>query len=495
MKIFLTLLLAFLQLSVSGQSYHSGLADVPAVAIGNSMYPVPLNLRESLMGDPITPAQLTGTFRYQVFLAADCHRIQIRIANLWRVSGSLTLGGNAVTIKASLEINGTIYPATFSGSSSLALSPGVTVDTDIIEQRVLVTDTTYVRMYYSIASGQIPGGCSMYGTSSGWGNDSIIDGADYTVSGTFPAVSTFTGWAPVSILGVPYNWSKHVSVAQIGDSLLNGSDDTPEYDAGTWKYAKGYLSRALWTNSIGNIKLTSGGDKVSLYVANYSYRNGALSGVRYIVSNFGINDCGSDATATIKANLLTAWQRMTATGCKVYQCTLCPNTATVDRWTTLVGQTPNGLNVTRLPINAWLRDSSAAGAMAQAAGTLSGIIDVANVVETNSLWIPAANYYCTGMVVSATATTAAITPSLVIPQYHLRNKFRIKITAGTGAGQIIDVTQNTPANTVYATWTTQPDSTSAFELWPSVTLDGVHPVGDISCGGISTNIPVQYFQP
>jgi hypothetical protein len=52
----------------------------------------------------------------------------------------------------------------------------------------------------------------------------------------------------------------------------------------------------------------------------------------------------------------------------------------------------------------------------------------------------------------------------------------VRITGGTGSGQTRRITGNTAtALTVGVAWTTTPDATSVFEIFPTYTADGTHP--------------------
>lgn len=137
----------------------------------------------------------------------------------------------------------------------------------------------------------------------------------------------------------------------------------------------------------------------------------------------------------------------------------------------------DGSEQVRSGLNAWLRDTSVNGAVSQSNGTLFAVLDTAQFVETTGKWAVFTTPLFSGTVTSAT-TSSLTCSSLPFSTRELDNGAVVKITGGTGAGQLIQVDNNyaPPTQiTMKTNWTTIPDATSTFEIYKVSTYDGVHP--------------------
>jgi len=77
----------------------------------------------------------------------------------------------------------------------------------------------------------------------------------------------------------------------------------------------------------------------------------------------------------------------------------------------------------------------------------------------------------TGEVMSSgTATSATATTLVCSTKTYTTNNwvnYQVRITGGTGIGQIRTITANTGTTLTVATWTVTPDATSKFEITPN----------------------------
>ena len=86
----------------------------------------------------------------------------------------------------------------------------------------------------------------------------------------------------------------------------------------------------------------------------------------------------------------------------------------------------------------------------------------AKIVATPSIVDGAFRTFATGTATSATATTLVQTGKTWAASQWINSQ--VRITAGTGAGQIRTITANTADTLTVATWTTTPDATSQYAI-------------------------------
>ena len=86
----------------------------------------------------------------------------------------------------------------------------------------------------------------------------------------------------------------------------------------------------------------------------------------------------------------------------------------------------------------------------------------AKLVATPSIVDGAFKLFATGTATSATATTLTQTGKTWAASQWINSQ--VRITAGTGAGQIRTITANTADTLTVATWTTTPDATSQYAI-------------------------------
>jgi hypothetical protein len=479
--------------------------DAVSLVLSNRILPrsvtcpaVPINLREASIAVGRDNANQSGTLRWQILPATACHDLQLVYVNYYRAAGQfIAPNTNPIWLKAALELNGNILPVYFHGARTNVLENGGVSVSDPIPVCVRTNDSIFVRTFFSVpAGGYIPTGILFNGTGSGTGNDAISYGVDATDGGALNSCSQPVSWGPLGVLAVPDS-GVGVGVVMVGDSILNGTGESWPNTSSSWARPWGFLARALSELPVGYVKLSSGGDTASNFVATGCLRIPASRGATIAVCNYGINDIiyGYGA-ASIRSNLLATWQYFGSKGLKVYQTTISPKTSSTDLWSSIAGQSVGAYESNRVSLNSWLRDTGPGGANALSGGMLSGVLDVAAAVESQGAWIaPDAPCY-SGTLTGAGSNYALDANQNTLAAHSLDYCAVIRITGGLGAGQIRTITANSPQNKYYInSWTTQPDATSTYEIWITPTGDGVHPYPSshaVMAAAIDTNLFLSY---
>jgi len=299
------------------------------------------------------------------------HNVRLVYANHYGTAEVLNDANLAV--KASVELawaGGTRYPVYFRGARSATVEPG----------GLLISDPLGIDIApgtaFGVYTGVTPAGGGNYlrGRSTRSADGEGVYTAGDRVDSTAVSASNTTCYSPVAILGVPTNVGP--SIAIFGDSIIAGSGDTTVTDRGWARIAIG--------STYPHLTLCKSSEKFENFMGASRQRRGVIaSGCTHAVCHYGANDL-STALATLKTNALDVWKSLADRGIKVFQATLIPNTTSTDTWQTVANQTVTANEANRLAINAWFRDASASGAIAQSGGDLSGIIEVANTVEVNA---------------------------------------------------------------------------------------------------------------
>jgi lysophospholipase L1-like esterase len=516
-------------------------------------------------------ANPTGTTRFTILPKFTCQDIVIAYSNYYNGgTGTPTPTTNPISVKASLELNGTLIPIYFNGNRTINLAPGSVVYSDPIPCIMNPTDSVFVRTYYkaglpevdtlnilssATAAGNVT--VTLNGTAT---NIAVLAGDTNSVIASKIASTTFTGWTTsvnnnivtftnntvqtcsspsfsagtTGVIGnvvqtivgttnnVPYNsWlydsdgmsdgfssgvdltdsgtvsntymqgytctsilgatsTKRDSYLLLGDSIISGTGDSPWAAHG----ATGFVSRALTNSGLGWNKISMGGELVAGALTSLYIRRPYFNDHNKVIVNYATNDISPTANlSTIKTNLLKMWLYLHNLGLTVYQTTISPKTTSTDNWTTLTNQTVlgSGQETLRQGINSWLRDSSSNGAIAQSNGTLYKIMDTAQAVEdiATGKWkvYNSGNPIFTGNVTSSTSSSITCS-TLPYASRSLDNTTVVKITGGTGSGQMAQVNNNySPSTqiTINGSFSTVPDATSTFALYTVATYDGTHP--------------------
>jgi lysophospholipase L1-like esterase len=220
------------------------------------------------------------------------------------------------------------------------------------------------------------------------------------------------------------------------------------------------------------------------------------SGCTHAIFNYGTNDLAVRTAAQIEANILEITAALNAKAIKVFWCTLIPKTGSSNSWANVAGQTKGGNESVRLAVNAWLRDTSASGYVAQAGGgKLAGVFDVCAPIEVNAAnaLTQDGGYWKAPGAASESGTSSGSNTATMLndtSKSWTANQFAgqyVYITGGTGAGQGAGyIVSNTATQlTVKSSWTATPDATSTYVIVNGYTTDGTHPTvnGHIAMAG------------
>lgn len=269
-----------------------------------------------------------------------------------------TVGTNNISIKASIEYNGVIYPMYFNGLRTITLAPGGTILSDPVPIDISANTDFYIRTYVSVNSGEkFPTGLTILSTR---GEKS--DTTDMTDSGTLSSGATVAAYHPSYIIGKTKTSN---AVLIIGDSIAQG---TSEYND------RGYIRDALYGNIPFNIIAVGGQTLISFQTINRQRRIQIAQYCKYAICEYGTNDFPGTATvAELQAQYIEVWTALVNRGLKVYQTTITPRTSSTDSWATTTNQTVNSKDAKRIELNEWIRTCPA---------PLSGYFEAADFAET-----------------------------------------------------------------------------------------------------------------
>lgn len=315
-----------------------------------------------------------GTFRVRHTMLVTATGIRLVFSNFYNHNAVETDGPNDITVAAAVEAVGQIdpFPVTFNGQRQVTIKPGTSVVADPLGITFAKGTTFGTRTFVSVAGGlKFPRGGPQTVFANQEGHNypgTATTGADLTPFGSasVPSVSNARGFSPSAILGTPVT-QPAVVLGIIGDSIAAGTGDADPDN--------GYIRRALGQNYSYEM-VAYPGETISSFMQTQdalSIRRKnlfALFPVTHYIVEMGVNSLGSGSW---QANLLTLWQRLAATGAKVYQTTITPVTTSTDSWATLANQTPTANEATRLAMNAYIRSLPA---------PLSGYFEIADLAES-----------------------------------------------------------------------------------------------------------------
>ena len=222
--------------------------------------------------------------------------------------------------------------------------------------------------------------------------------------------------------------------------------------AGTFGAGVSAVAGAWSTGAtIGAASLTATGGTVSTIVTNQTLARDLRGYSVYILSgpNAGVvlpivsNTVGTNATITV------ATQASAFSASTVYRL-LTPRWYVVGAGTLAAGS----FRVYDYATNTWTTLSNT--------GLPATIGTDGKLIATPSIVDGAFKSFATGTATSATATTLTQTGKTWTASQWINSQ--VRITAGTGAGQIRTITANTADTLTVATWTTTPDATSQYAI-------------------------------
>lgn len=465
-----------------------------------------------------------GTHRLPQYIPAACTNLRLVYTNFltnYPYDGIGEVTAADLPITASLEVNGTIYRATFSGQTAWTINAfGVAVSDPIgvdipagtwVYVRTYTSSTNYYADHQAILAGS--GGFTATTDLTAPGSAAIADSINYLLG-------------PNAILGTPL--SRIPTVLGVGDSIMGtiGDQFYPPQEINT-TYSNGgrggFLGRGSKNYGFGSINVGCGGELASQWnTVNRARRMGFARYCRTALVNYGVNDlAGGASVATVQASLITLWSTMNAIGLRTFQTNILPQTTSTDQFRTTTNQTVKSWEANRLSLNAWLRDGAPmVGGAAVAAGTvgavraryfqgntiigaafgahpLYGTIEFADTAESardSGKWkLPYSSRTVTDAVVTAASTTVTSTTGNFTTADI--GKFAVINGAGT-AGAVYSGTVNSAALTstqikVYIAPVTSVNP-ATMTLLDAVTRDGAHP-DPMLHEELATKLPYQWF--
>lgn len=366
-------------------------------------------------------------FRHMSPVGADLQMIQLEYVN-WRNSTAEGDGPGDLTVRASVEaaFGGTRWPVYFGGKRSVVIEPGARVRSDPVGVRIprntafgTVTYRTHAAGVYFLGRGTIIG--------LGEGAEDGTTITDKTLAGTITPSAAFA-YGPAQIL----SWTNQdvASAAIYGDSIsqllqeaTSGGTATGDANGNV-----GFIERALGNTVIG-VNMSKGGDTIANLVAS-SRRRLELTGstCRHGIVQYGANDKAT-ALATLQDQYVAAWLAISATGQRVWQTTITPQSTSTDGWATTVNQTPDpmfGPGSKMATLNDWFRD----GAPMTAAYVVLATGTTTNAIRAGERGHPLAGYFEIADIMETGRNTGIIKAGYTADGLHPSTAMHILMAAG-----------------------------------------------------------------
>ena len=400
------------------------------------------------------------------------------------------------------------YPVTYGGERVAKIVSRQIVMSDPCQFPIVANTSFDVLHYCSIAaySNMIPTSFTLGGGSTGpqpSGTDGVLN-ADYTdfSPGTAAHTNTLYGYSHQALLG--YTGSAALkTIALIGDSIMAGAGDLGVPYYGTGGYGTRIALQALnltvpWptprSGAYGFVNCARSGDTLAHFLGVGANRCQLqlASFASTVISDFGTNDLGSSTLAQLQANTLTLAGMIARQNQTFIACTLLPKTTSTDNWTTANHQTDFG-GTTRTGFNSWLRDTSSAGFVQQAAAatgypaTTFRVFDAAAAVEVNAsnvltlnglFWkAPTGSALYSGTVTSGGAQSPFTDQVLSSANVNQFQGYAVRWKTGANAGYNATISGHTPSVVGLSAGTATTVSTGdTYEIWLDLpTVDGTHP--------------------
>lgn len=386
--------------------------------------------------------------------------------------------------------------ATFNGSVTALIDRRAVIKSDIIPVIIppntnffIRTGATSTNNGGSFARGICGrGGTSGHGINNGEGGDASANKIADT-AGTITVNAPTAIYSPSAILGILADGSICKSVAILGDSISAGSDDSGYgYNYGGWPI-RAFAGYPFVYLPIAGETMAQFADRVKSH-----NRFQIASFCSTIHCAYGRNDIQQSRTlAQFKADVLTVAGWFMGQGKRFIQATILPAPTSTDGFFTVANQTKDTLEATRISFNAWIRDATATGFVAQANAQMvtlgitragdAKISDPCAGIECNiSGVLTQDGGYVLGsqsaLLTNGTATSGSTTTlndtgkSWTVNAYKGYNCY---IVSGTGAGQVRCILNNTATQLAFGNAGTALDNTSVYQVFNSVGMNGVHP--------------------
>lgn len=362
--------------ATSGQvATWNGSAWEPATVNGNRVLAV--GTKSKWYGDTSGglsngTTDLGETSRTKHYANENCDRLQLVYGNM---NPSGTAAPNTISVRASIEYSGVIYPVYFDGVRTVQIAANGIVTSDPQAYLYIPKNSTYyVRTYVSVTSGEKWPRNFRYTEAA----DQVVVNQDYAdVTTTVTGIGQMFG--PMATFG-QQRVGQPRTIAICGDSISQGFGVTAP---GVGPFLAAFDGTSLGSDfgkGVATLQLGLTGETAAQFgaAATRMHRQLLLGASTHVIYQYGINDVrgGSVTFSSIQATTQAIWNMMQAMGLKIYACTLTPNTTSTDSWATTGNQTLANTtgNTVRVAYNDWLRTIPS---------PLSGIIETADTCETS----------------------------------------------------------------------------------------------------------------
>jgi lysophospholipase L1-like esterase len=268
-----------------------------------------------------------GVLFYNVPIVTTCSNLRLVYGNFVGSAANT----DPVTIRASVEIEGALYPIYFGGRRETIVE-GSVIESDPLGLSVEAGTMMKVRTYYNLGSAgtQLPmSDLYIHGYDSacfadadtrqdanGWKDAllTVLDSVDFTSWGDY--VVDARTFAPVAVLGDVDPGQR--SVAILGDSIAAGLGDNN-------LTLNGFAARALSEAGIPFVNIGLTGEESDALVRD-PRRLRLMSNCTHAIVAYGRDDVTNGRSLqTIKERLLNLWTALSERGLRVHACTVTPS--------------------------------------------------------------------------------------------------------------------------------------------------------------------------
>lgn len=263
-----------------------------------------------------------------------CDSIQVILPNFFSNSGTETSSGGTLTATASVELNGSFFPFTFSGSAS-GSTAGNLLSSDELALPITASSGLFIRAH-GISSNSTLGTMDNFLALNGSATQLGATVPDTTLGGVVTNTTNGIGWGPVAVACR----HKSKSICLFGDSIGYGYG--PQISPG------GVLVPSL-SGTLPLLNMSVPGNAASKFSTSNATQL-QLAGLCTSAANEnGINDLIAGNTA---AQVLASRAAMAALiPIPIIPTTITPSGSSADNFATATNQTTAGYNPDRATIN------------------------------------------------------------------------------------------------------------------------------------------------
>lgn len=324
---------------------------------------------------PTAAVSLTAPYTcrkaYWAHGAGDISNLQLVFVNRYLSAVGTSTAGGAFSLKMFVEYPaGTFTQALFSGSSTVAVSAGARIRSDVVSGLTIPKGSKFwIRTVLSVGSAVSMPMMELNAGSSVLGLDDGNIAADQGNSGTIPATTGINTFGPCAIIGT-VNATNARSFLVVGDSLSWGQGDDSAVGA---QDSSGFLQRMLGRFGYPCYTWAKGGQQAADVAPITATLNAdtasTLMSFTDVILQHGVNDLRLGRTvAQIEADLQTIAATASITGKRIWKTTITPRSTSTDSWATTTNQSPQ-IDGTMASLNALNADIRA------------GLPNMANIIE------------------------------------------------------------------------------------------------------------------